>query len=464
MESFYFIAQKIMNPNIEPFFYTNDFTAKFQFALRLQSEKETRNHNIFHNFFYEYVLHENRKISKFHLLKSIYANMFFPNELKENMLNLFCSIQRTNGAFSRLAYIYKFKKAETMIKDDMFLNPIEATDKTTITIYDSQNGSKYLFSITDLIQIIKKSLIHSPNFFSDPLECKNPYTNIAFNKSTLYNIYFFIRHKNYVMPQVIQKFFLSNFDLENFSKNNLFYIREEAIKDYANNLQPRDVAGYVDIMLKNYLKKKIYIHPDFPKNVLGNIMRPYLYYYLIATNSLCFEKRHEYSKKLLLKFDRFFRFNPNFGKKYLKLDKPFCNISKHNPFYVESIHKAKKIFVFDDKHVDFHEKEKKESFLTSHLKPNDLYYNNTMNGDDEDDYSLTEASEYSSEDGNENQSQTVLQPNIDNIENQNNDSNLLENEVENEDHDDNRYSPEIINEMILMELGLINQVSEEDDE
>jgi len=472
MESFYFIAQKIMNPNMEPFIYTSDFESKYNFALRLHSQtlkKET--YNIFNVFFYQYVLYQSREVSKFKILHSIYENVFFSNQLKEYILNLFCSIQKINNAFSRLAYIHKFKKAAIVINHDMFLNPIESNQKTTMTIYDSCNGSKYLFSITDLIQIIKKSLVHSPNFFSDPLECKNPYTNIAFNKTTLYNIYFFIRHKNYIIPQVIQNYFLSNFHLENFRKNNLFIIREEAIKDFVNNLLPNDVADYVDIMLKNYFKKKTYIHPDFPKSVLGNIMRPYLHYYLIATNSLCFEKRYEYSTKLRSKLERFFKFNPNFGKKYLKFEKSTYDISSRSLFVFDSNGKSRKHIVFDDKHINFHEK-KNELFSTSHLKPNDFYYNNNNNHDDADAYEDEDDSlaEYSVEDDeipnqNQNQNQnshgTTSQINAEQENELQDESEADENEAE---QPDNAYTTEMINELLLMELGLINQTHEDNDE
>ena len=64
--------------------------------------------------------------------------------------------------------------------------------------------------------IINNALSNSPDFFSVPLVIKNPYNNVPFNKSTLYNIYFNIMSKTYIVSELIHKFFLTNFDINKF--------------------------------------------------------------------------------------------------------------------------------------------------------------------------------------------------------------------------------------------------------
>jgi hypothetical protein len=363
MESFFYIAQKVMSPNIEPYIYKDDFTSKCEFTDFLR--KTTFPMPSVKTFFYNYVIHEKRNIRKFKLLQSIIENIFCSEQFKEQILDLFCSIQKVERALSKFAYVYKYKKATIKIKTDMYLNPIKFGDKNVMCIFDDKNSCSYLFTINDLIQIIKKSLIHSPNFFSDPSESKNPYTNLPFNKSTLYNIYFFIKQKNFIMPTLIQNFFIENFDLENFRKNNTQIIRECAIKDFVDNIEPSEAEIYISTMLKSYRKKKHNIDFDFPKNKLLEIMRPYLHYYFIASYSLCMEKRHEYFHKLFYKLKRFFDFNPCFGRRYCKMQRAStdCQI---NPF--DPINKIKKrIVIFDDDHIHFHEKAN-NTFLTSHKK------------------------------------------------------------------------------------------------
>jgi hypothetical protein len=373
-----------MNPNIEPYTYTTDFIKRLDFMCTLRNcaieNKDESKDYFLQNFFYQYVIFNIRKNGKFVLLKSIIENMFCSEEFKEKIINLFCSIQKVNNGFSRLAYIYKNKKAPIKIATDMFLNPIKNTDKNVICIFDSKNSCKYLFTINDLMQIIKKSLTHSPNFFSDPSECKNPYTNVPFNKSTLYNIYFFIKYKNYIMPDLIQNFFNANFNLENFRKDNLYIIREYTIKDYVDNLDHNEAEDHIYTMIKTYYKKKINISDDFPKNRLHEIMKPYLYYYFIATYSLCFEKRHEYFHKLCYKIRRFFKFNPKFGRKFIKFEKCVPPGVIDNPFKKNAC--KKKTIIFNDAHINFYEKEN-DTFLTSHVK-NETDYNDER-GDDDDD-------------------------------------------------------------------------------
>jgi len=273
------------------------------------------------------------------------------------------------AAFSRFAYLYKFKKAPIKIKTDIFLNPINETDKNVMCVFDSQNICKYLFTITDLIQIIKKSLIHSPNFFSDPSECKNPYTNIPFNKSTLYNIYFFIKYRNYIMPQLVQNFFIENFDLEAFRKNNLYLIRENAIEDYVNNMETEEALDYIYLMIKNCYQRNVFISDEFPKNKLIEIMKPYLHCYFISIYSLSFEKKRDYFEKLQKKLRRFFRFNPKFGTKYIKMQLERNNENTNNiqnPFILNEFKKTK-VITFNDAHINFNEKTD-DNFLMSHVK------------------------------------------------------------------------------------------------
>uniref|UniRef100_A0A6C0DTF3 Uncharacterized protein n=1 Tax=viral metagenome TaxID=1070528 RepID=A0A6C0DTF3_9ZZZZ len=464
METFFYISQKIMNPNMEPYIYTTDFVKRMDFMsdLRIFSteNKDESKDYFLQNFFYYYVIFDIRKNGKFVLLKSIIENIFCSDEFKEKIINLFCSIQKINNGFSRLAYIYKNKKAPIKISTDMFLNPIKKTDKNVICIFDSKNSCKYLFTINDLMQIIKKSLTNSPNFFSDPSECKNPYTNIPFNKSTLYNIYFFIRYKNYIMPELIQNFFMANFDLENFRKENLYIIREYAINDYVDNLEHSEAKDYIYTMIKTYYKKKINISDDFPKNKLYEIMKPYLHYYFIATYSLCFEKRHEYFHKLCYKIRRFFKFNPKFGRKFIKFEKCVPPGTIDNPFNKNVC--KKKVIIFNDAHVNFYEKEN-DTFLTSHVK-NEADYYDERDDDNDDIINNNEVDDDSSSNESSNETPILDDDGDDDGDDHDNETfpNFnLQSDVENEDDEQDE---DLINRTQSVIDRIINASNQEDDE
>ena len=120
-------------------------------------------------------------------------NAFMIKGQRENeILDYFCKIQKIYHALNKFAFIIKYKKAKIVVNTDMQLNEINETNQNVICLY--QEKAKYLFKIFDLLKIINISLSNSYQFFVEPLCIKNPYNNIPFNKSTLYNIYY--SHEN----------------------------------------------------------------------------------------------------------------------------------------------------------------------------------------------------------------------------------------------------------------------------
>jgi len=63
---------------------------------------------------------------------------------------------------------------------------------------------------------------------------------------------------------------------------------------------------------------RISIHSEFPKDILIDIMKPYLYLYLINNYHIYgTEKREKCFKLLKIKMKEFYKFNPGFGRKYI---------------------------------------------------------------------------------------------------------------------------------------------------
>lgn len=170
----------------------------------------------------------------------------------------------------------------------MGLNKINLNDKNIICIY--QNNSKYLFNIIDLVKIIETSLTNSYLFFSEPVMCKNPYNNLAFNKSNLYNIYLFIKMHTNIYSELLFKFFKSNFDLTNFTAKYEYLLREYIIENHVNKSNHNILYKEINMMLCSFniknTKNKILIHNEFPKEKLVKIMKPYLLLYTSSLYSL----------------------------------------------------------------------------------------------------------------------------------------------------------------------------------
>jgi hypothetical protein len=293
-------------------------------------------------------------------------NIFLTEEQKEDFINIFCKIQKTYFALSRFAYIYKYNRAKVVVDFDLCLNQIDINDKNSICLLQAK--TKYYFRINDLINIIDNALSNSPNFFSDSLITKNPYNNIPFNKSTLYNIYFYIITKTSIVSELIHKFFLSNFDLDKFEKDYEYLIREHSIHKYVKNSNDITLYNSILTMIDCYNdrydyfyyndndKLKISIEPDFPKKQLVEIMRPYLLLYFSYKYSLITTTKMNSKILLYEKLKQFYDFNPTFSRKQIKVQTYFSKNGKK---------KYKNIYSYNDKHINFNQKS--TTFLTSHL-------------------------------------------------------------------------------------------------
>jgi len=302
--------------------------------------------------------------NKYNFLNEYLNNIFIPETSREKFLELFQKGQRTYFSFSRLAYIYKFKKSFVKINTDMYLNEIQPDKINVIAIM--QSGSKYLFMANDLIRIINSSLLNSCHFFPEPLQPKNPFNNLPFDNATLYNIYFFIKYNTFHNPVLFNLFFKSNFNIDDFLYENEPIIRDTYIKNYAKN-SPHSVL-YHDLkkMLSIHYKytKKLIIHNDIPKEILINIFRPYFYlYYTFKYGVHGTDKRNTSYVQLKEKLKEFVNFNPQFGRKINKKTKQFVQIKcpeTNNMIYAL---RTIRTFSFNLNHIPFQE-----------IYPN--YYNN----------------------------------------------------------------------------------------
>ena len=302
--------------------------------------------------------------NKFIFFNNQINNIFLTEEQKEEFINIFCKIQKTYFALSKFAYVYKYKTTKVVVDFDLCLNPIDINNKNSICLLQEKN--KYYFRINDLINIIDTALSNSPMFFSEPLISKNPYNNIPFNKSTLYNIYFNITSKTFIVSELIHKFFLSNFDLDNFEKDYEYLIREYSIQKYIKYSDINILYKSVLLMINtynynNYYNNMIFIHTSFPKKLLVDIMRPYLLLYYIYNYSLIQKK--SYSKDLLFKkLNELYQFNPNFGRKIIKVQSYFLENENIN---ININKKYKNICTYNHDHICFYKES--NTFLTSHL-------------------------------------------------------------------------------------------------
>ena len=304
----------------------------------------------------------NRYNSKFIMLKQTLCS--FLKFSRDEFMDLFCKIQKTYHSFSRLAFIYKYKKSAMSVTTDIGLNDITVNDKNVICIYHV--NSRYLFNINDLLKIINISITNSYMFFSQPLPSKNPYNNLPFTKSNLYNIYLFLKFKTNIYNDLFIKFFHCDFNLTTFYHKYEYLLREYILCNFIKNSTEDVVIQEIKKMISLFNKKttkKILIDDEFPKKRLIKIMKPYLMLYLQSYFSFVPIIKNNAIFLLNSKLKKFQKFNPKFGRKIYKLGfKIYPNFKRKS--YIKSVE-------FLDNHIAFNHEEE-TNFLTNHISYNEI--------------------------------------------------------------------------------------------
>ena len=320
---------------------------------------------IFKLLFYRFIA--NKYTSKFNVLKETLHS--FLDFSKDEFINYFCRIQKIYHSLSRFSYLYKYKKSKLRVTTDMLLNNININNENVLCLYHI--NSRYLFNVNDLLKIINTSLINNHMFFAEPLPSKNPYNNLPFTKSNLYNIFFFIKYYTTIYNDLFFKFFDCHFNLTLFYNKFEYLLRENSIKNFIRNASEQELLHKINMLLQNYnnehYNNKINIHDEFPKNKLIKIMKPYLLIYLNMCYSLIPIIKKISSVELNQKLIQFQKFNPQFGRRTIKMGLKLYDNFKKKTYIKERI--------FNDKHIVFNFNENAH-FLSNHLTYNDdINYN-----------------------------------------------------------------------------------------
>ena len=273
--------------------------------------------NVYIPFIISTLAYKPQPKTKIKILHEYLDNMFIPATDKEDILKIFQNSQRTYFAFSRLAQIYKFKNAKSTISIDLYLNEIPKEHRNAMCIH--ANATNYWFMIGDICNHIFAALTNSPYYFADPLQIKNPYTNIPFTNAELYTIYLKVRASTFLIPILFHKFFLCNFDLIQFRLDNEAEIRESFIRRHIHASEENILHAEIIIMLFHHRRRNRRIHATIPKPEFIKIMRPYFYLYMVSKYHICgLEKVTIANAVLHDKLKELFKFNPRFGRIYIK--------------------------------------------------------------------------------------------------------------------------------------------------
>lgn len=330
---------------------------------------------------------------KYKEYKKIQDNLFLDNDTKKEIQKIFEMTQRTYYILTRFVLNIKKSKIKNNYKitTDLSLTPLEINHKHTFIITES--NAKYMFSIIDLLKIIENAILYAPDFFEQPLEPRNPYTNIKLEKSILYILFYKLYKINYNIPEILIQYFKCNFDLDLFKMNHQQEIRELVIKKYvtnaASNILYEEIIEMIDFefyITNTHNDKWIKIDDNFPKQDLIEIMRPYLYLYLLANHSINgSEKKRMASILFRMASTLFMKYNINFGKKITKEIKQQESIKIFNDNYPKllSIKEIDKILlnpnILNERFKKLKELKPKKKYIFSNILQNPIPQQSNIN-------------------------------------------------------------------------------------
>ena len=257
--------------------------------------------------------------NKFEAIKEkVVDNDFFDEKQKKVYLELFSTAQKHYYSFGKLAKIWKTRKYNYYNNDrDLLFNNLNIfppSQKITLIHYNT----KYVFRLTDLINIWHRALTKNIGLSPAPIYPKNPYINKPFRKHHLYFIYLKLLDSTLAIPLLIQQFFQLNFNIVKFELNAYTILKDITIQNYIEDTS--DIGLLLDcVNMLEALRVElnyIYIDSRLPESCIKQVvtsLKPYLKDYLIGTLS-CNPLKRELALSIAINgLKCFFARLPDFG-------------------------------------------------------------------------------------------------------------------------------------------------------
>ena len=264
---------------------------------------------------------EGKDLNKFQSLDiMVLKNIFYSDKKKKKYFNLFCRAQKIHRCLCKIARLWRWKKALLYPKtEDLIGNPLSSfSNHLKITIL--QENTKYIFRISDLLNIWMKSLTYTSGMTPRPKMPCNPYLGLTFHKHHLYQIYFHVRfYTSFDIPMYLSQFFKHKFNIRNFRTNMYTLLRDDAITSHLSDSAIPDL--YFDILNMINGNQKIFNNKKIRNDLqlkdqikVVKLLKSLLTFYLfgiLSCNPFVKKKQWYYFKSGVKKF---LRQHPTFGR------------------------------------------------------------------------------------------------------------------------------------------------------
>jgi len=292
--------------------------------LELLAQKHTQNINDFNPIILSFCLLPQDKLKK--IKSTVLDNIFIQDGQKIYYFSIFTKIQRSYWAFSKLAQLWRWKKArQSSVDTDLYLNSLNSF-KDVHKVQFLQNKTIYEFRITDIVNLWMKSLLNHMNLRPAPCLPKNPYTNITFSKAELIHFYNSFKSTSFAIPPLIEKFYRLNLDIEAFLIECYPELIDKTVDGYISD--SADQMLFLDIinMVARYKRctgnRSISVNlSDIHKNHIITILKPILKYHLLSTYSCNPLKRKASKAVVKQRLRELYEKNPRFGRRYVHVQR-----------------------------------------------------------------------------------------------------------------------------------------------
>ena len=245
-------------------------------------------------------------------------NNFFTEDQKNIYLNLFCKAQKHYYAFSKFAKIWKLSKYKYYDnRKDLCFNPLSNfPESQKITLVHLKK--KYIFRLTDLMNLWESALFKNDNLNPYPSYPRNPYINKSFHRYHLFCIYFKLLESTFAIPLLIQQFYKLEFNIVKFELITYPILKDNAIKNYidteSNTVLFLDIINMIESLRVSL--DYAYIDSRLPlkhiKDVVKHI-KPFLHDYFVGLFSCNTLKKEMAMTSAINGLTLFFRQYPIFG-------------------------------------------------------------------------------------------------------------------------------------------------------
>lgn len=176
--------------------------------------------------------------SWFHKIQEyIVDNPFQTSDDYETLMDIVSKVYRTRLGLKRFIRIWKWKHScKNMVTTTLDLEPLDSLSSKRVIELMEQN-SRYMFDCLELSKLWTQALLNHDEFFSEPKDLTNPYTNIKISTSNLWNIYVHLRHNGFRIHPVITMFVACSMDILLFELRYEGVLRSYRIDQYIRDLR-----------------------------------------------------------------------------------------------------------------------------------------------------------------------------------------------------------------------------------